>query len=66
MKITLNLDESLLDEALQLTKLSTQEELVSLALKEPVHCGARRYTATQREAYPLQKDGDYRSEFKDR
>jgi Arc/MetJ family transcription regulator len=34
MQITLNLDESLLNEALQLTKLTTQEELVSLALQE--------------------------------
>lgn len=36
MQITLNLDEFLLDEALQLTKLATQEELVNLALKELV------------------------------
>jgi Arc/MetJ family transcription regulator len=36
MQITLNLDESLLNEALELTNLSTQEELVSLALKELV------------------------------
>ncbi|EKQ69893.1 hypothetical protein OsccyDRAFT_1543 [Leptolyngbyaceae cyanobacterium JSC-12] len=34
MQITLNLDESLLSEALQLTNLSTQEELVNLALQE--------------------------------
>ena len=34
MQITLNLDESLLNEAFQLTKLSTQEDLVSLALQE--------------------------------
>jgi Arc/MetJ family transcription regulator len=37
MQITLNLDESLLAEALQLTKLATQEELVNLALQELVH-----------------------------
>jgi Arc/MetJ family transcription regulator len=36
MQITLNLDESLLSEALQLTNLSTQEDLVNLALKELV------------------------------
>jgi Arc/MetJ family transcription regulator len=36
MQITLNLDESLLNEALKLTDVSTQEELVSLALKELV------------------------------
>lgn len=36
MQITLNLDETLLNEALQLTKLTTQEELLNLALKELV------------------------------
>ncbi|MBD2680794.1 MULTISPECIES: type II toxin-antitoxin system VapB family antitoxin [Nostoc] len=36
MQITLNLDESLLNEALQLTNLTTQEELVNFALQELV------------------------------
>ncbi|NET55547.1 MAG: type II toxin-antitoxin system VapB family antitoxin [Symploca sp. SIO2E6] len=36
MQIILNIDESLLSEALQLTNLSTQEELVNLALQELV------------------------------
>jgi Arc/MetJ family transcription regulator len=36
MQITLNLDESVLNEALRLTNLTTQEELVNLALKELV------------------------------
>ncbi|MBE9014528.1 type II toxin-antitoxin system VapB family antitoxin [Pseudanabaenaceae cyanobacterium LEGE 13415] len=36
MQITLNLDDSLINEALELTNLSTQEELVDLALKELV------------------------------
>ncbi|MEB3214829.1 MAG: type II toxin-antitoxin system VapB family antitoxin [Nostocales cyanobacterium 94392] len=36
MQITLNLDESLLSEALELTNLSTQEELINLALQELV------------------------------
>lgn len=36
MQITLNLDESLIKEALQLTKLATQEELLNLALSELV------------------------------
>lgn len=36
MQITLNLDEALINEALQLTKLTTQEELLNLALKELV------------------------------
>ena len=34
MQITLDLDESLLREALQLTNLTTQQELVNLALQE--------------------------------
>ncbi|MCU0535366.1 MAG: type II toxin-antitoxin system VapB family antitoxin [Hydrococcus sp. Prado102] len=40
MQITLNLDESLINEALELTNISTQEELVVLALRELVR--ARR------------------------
>ena len=36
MQITLNLDESLINEAFQLTNLATQEELVNLALQELV------------------------------
>jgi len=36
MHITLNLDEALLNEALQLTNLTTQEELINLALQELV------------------------------
>ncbi|HEY9603216.1 MAG TPA: type II toxin-antitoxin system VapB family antitoxin [Allocoleopsis sp.] len=34
MQITLDLDDALLREALQLTNLTTQEELVNLALQE--------------------------------
>ncbi len=36
MQISLNIDESLINEALELTNLSTQEELVNLALIELV------------------------------
>jgi Arc/MetJ family transcription regulator len=36
MQTTLNLDESLLNEALQLTNLTDQEELINLALRELV------------------------------
>jgi Arc/MetJ family transcription regulator len=36
MRITLNLDETLLNEAFQLTNLANQEELVNLALQELV------------------------------
>ncbi|WP_256874566.1 type II toxin-antitoxin system VapB family antitoxin [Nostoc sp. C057] len=34
MQITLNLDEALPNEAFQLTKLTTQKELMNLALQE--------------------------------
>ena len=36
MQITLNLDEALLNDALQLTNLTTQDELIELALQELV------------------------------
>ncbi|GAA6617151.1 type II toxin-antitoxin system VapB family antitoxin [Scytonema sp. NUACC26] len=36
MQITLNLDEALLNEAFKLTNLTTQEELLNLALQELV------------------------------
>lgn len=36
MQVNLNLDESLLNEAFQLTKLTSQEDLVNLALQELV------------------------------
>jgi Arc/MetJ family transcription regulator len=36
MQISLDLDEALVNEALQLTKLATQEELLNLALRELV------------------------------
>ena len=34
MQITLNLDESLVSEAFQLTNLTTRDELINLALRE--------------------------------
>ncbi|WP_414543714.1 type II toxin-antitoxin system VapB family antitoxin [Nostoc sp. CCY0012] len=34
MQITLHLDEALLNEALQLTNITTQEELLNLTLQE--------------------------------
>jgi Arc/MetJ family transcription regulator len=36
MQVTLNLDEALINEALRLTNLATQEELLNLALRELV------------------------------
>ncbi|NJN22673.1 MAG: type II toxin-antitoxin system VapB family antitoxin [Leptolyngbya sp. RL_3_1] len=42
MQIILNLDEALVNEALQLTSLTTQEELFKLALQELVRSRRRR------------------------
>lgn len=42
MQIILNLDEALINEALKLTNLATQEELIKLALKELVLSRRRR------------------------
>ncbi|MBD2055421.1 type II toxin-antitoxin system VapB family antitoxin [Oculatella sp. FACHB-28] len=42
MQITLNLDEGLVNEALELTSLTTQEELIKLALQELVRSRRKR------------------------
>jgi Arc/MetJ family transcription regulator len=49
MQITLNLDESLLNEALQLTNLTTQEELVNFALQELVRSRSSSSEASHRK-----------------
>ncbi|ELR98229.1 type II toxin-antitoxin system VapB family antitoxin [Gloeocapsa sp. PCC 73106] len=43
MQITLNLDESLISEALQLTNITTREELIKLALQELVRSRLARH-----------------------
>ncbi|MBW4559251.1 MAG: type II toxin-antitoxin system VapB family antitoxin [Trichormus sp. ATA11-4-KO1] len=48
MQITLNLDEALINEALQLTNLTTQEELIKLALKELVRSRSGSSGASRR------------------
>jgi Arc/MetJ family transcription regulator len=48
MKITINIDESLLAEALQLTKF-TQEELMNLALQELVRSRSGSSGASRRK-----------------
>jgi Arc/MetJ family transcription regulator len=48
MKITLNLDEALINEALQLTNLTTQEELIKLALQELVRSRSGSSGASRR------------------
>ena len=42
MQIILNLDESLLNEAFQLTDLTTQDELIEFALQELVRSRRKR------------------------
>ncbi len=49
MQITINLDESLLAEALQLTKFTTHEELVNLALQELVRSRSGSLGASRRK-----------------
>ncbi len=49
MQITLNLDEALLKEALQLTNLANQEELVNLALQELVRSRSVSSRVSRRE-----------------
>jgi hypothetical protein len=49
MQITLNLDETLINEALQLTNLETQEEMLSLALQELVRSRSGSTGASRRK-----------------
>lgn len=49
MKITLSLDESLLKEAFQVTNLTTQEELIELALQELVRSRSHVPEASQHQ-----------------
>ena len=49
MQIILNLDESLLNEAFQLTDLTTQDELIEFALQELVRSQSSSSGASRRE-----------------
>ena len=49
MQITFNLDESLLNEAFKLTNLTTQEDLISLALQELVRSRSGSSGASRRK-----------------
>ena len=49
MQIILNLDESLLNEAFQLTNITTQDELIKLALQELVRSQSGSSGASRRE-----------------
>lgn len=60
MQVTLNLDESLINEALKLTNLSTQEELVNLALVELVRSRRKKNLLDLAGQIQFTKDFDYK------
>ncbi|MFM7276718.1 MAG: type II toxin-antitoxin system VapB family antitoxin [Microcystis aeruginosa] len=61
MQITLNLDESLLKEAFQLTNLTTQEELMNLALQEFVRCRRKKNLLDLAGQIQFAPDFDYKA-----
>jgi Arc/MetJ family transcription regulator len=61
MKITLDIDENLLSEALQLTKLTTKEELLNLALKELVRSRRKKNLLDLAGQIQLVSDFDYKA-----
>ena len=61
MEITLNIDEKLLEEALQLTKLTTQEELLSFALQELVKSRRKKTLLDLAEKIHFSPDFDHKA-----
>ena len=61
MQITLNLDETLLNEALQLTKLATQEELIKFALQELVRSRRQKNLLDLAGQIQFAPDFDYKA-----
>jgi Arc/MetJ family transcription regulator len=61
MQITINLDDSLLAEALQLTKFTTQEELVNLALQELVRSRRKKNLLDLAGQIQFTEDFDYKA-----
>jgi Arc/MetJ family transcription regulator len=61
MEIILNLDEALLDEALHLTNLSTQQELVNLALQELVRSRRKKNLLDLAGQIQFTEDFDYKT-----
>jgi Arc/MetJ family transcription regulator len=60
MQITLNLDESLLNEAFQLTNLATQDELMNLALQELVRSRRKKNLLDLAGQIQFAPDFDYK------
>ncbi len=61
MQVTLNLDEALLNEALKLTKLTTQEELLNLALQELVRSRRKKNLLDLAGQIQFVPDFDYKA-----
>lgn len=61
MQITLNLDESLLKEAFQLANLTTQEELMNLALQEFVRSRRKKNLLDLAGQIQFAPDFDYKA-----
>ncbi|WP_017662065.1 type II toxin-antitoxin system VapB family antitoxin [Baaleninema simplex] len=61
MKITVNLDEVLLDEACQLTNLSDREELINFALQELVKSRRKKNLLDLAGQIQLTPDFDYKA-----
>ena len=61
MQITLNLDETLVNEALQLTNVATQEELIKLALQELVQSRRRKNLLDLAGQIQFATDFDYKA-----
>jgi Arc/MetJ family transcription regulator len=61
MQINLNLDETLLNEALQLTNLANQEELVNLALQELVRSRRKKNLLDLAGQIQFAPDFDYKT-----
>ncbi len=61
MQIILNLDESLLNEAFQLTNLTTQKELITLALQELVRSRRKKNLLDLAGQIQFASDFDYKA-----
>ncbi|MEM9008753.1 MAG: type II toxin-antitoxin system VapB family antitoxin [Cyanobacteria bacterium P01_F01_bin.86] len=61
MQVTLNLDEALINEALKLTKLTTQEELLNLALQELVRLRRKKNLLDLAGQVQFAPDFDYKA-----
>jgi Arc/MetJ family transcription regulator len=61
MQITLNLDEALINEAFQLTNLTTQEELMNLALQELVRSRRKKNLLDLAGKVQFAPDFDYKA-----